>query len=148
MCLYISKWHHGSNPKPKTAKKDIHVYKVLYDLDNEYYTPFRRALVEFHSNIAISTASRLTILRRSLNIEFSSVDIVTEGIHAYRTILRAKSISNCMGGYIYHAIIPKGTKYYVGIDKNIVSEKLIIFKTKEAFKKYTKKNNFLKLYLL
>ena len=45
------------------------------------------------------------------------------------------------------AIIPKSSKYYIGVDYDVVSDNLIVFRTREDFRKYKKEHECSKLNL-
>ena len=66
---------------------------------------------------------------------------VEEGIHSY--------VEKRFTPGMHYAIIPKGTKFFIGCGGDVVSEKLIIYKKKPLFFKccnmqeYIAKNNLL-----
>lgn len=115
MCLIIDKTKHKKLfgfYLPKIAKKDISVYKVLYYSDNSIYTPHQHCHIKFHKNKAILG---------SILIPYNGK--VSKGIHAFREEIPLYSRSY----KIHKAIIPKGSLYYIGVNNDIVSTKLIIF---------------------
>lgn len=134
MCLRISKFHHLFNEGAKIAKHDIHVYKKLIpfkSISNRYMTPYLHA---FYS----AKKGRIdmeSILKREQQ-SFNHHDIITKGIHAYRTKRCITNRDIFTSSFIYHAIIPKGSKYYVGSNKDIVSDHLIVFTEKKYFNAY------------
>ena len=139
MCLFISRFWHGKNPKPKIAKRDIHVWKGLMKFNNYpfYYTPYQQSKILFLKGVATQIAD----LRQERRV--NSI-IITEGIHAALTKRKLRSILKniCLKNQsFHHAIIPKGSKYYIGfvLDQDIVSDKLLVFETEEAYKYYRKK---------
>ena len=148
MCLNVNmKIHHevennGFNfPKPFIADKNIVVYKELEKNSDGYITPYRNFPVEFNimgiAKLKSDVEDDVFPFKGNWYslIEFS----VDNGIHSYRQQLYPSN-------NFHYAIIPKGAKYLVGCFGDIVSEKLIIFKTKKSFKfwlffnkKHTKK---------
>ena len=115
MCLIIDETKHKKFfgfYLPKIAKEDIPVYKVLDHYDNLIYTPIQCYPIKFHKNKAIL---------RSILIPYK--EEVSKGIHAYRDKINIRMLN-----YKTHkAIIPKFSLYYIGVNNNIVSTKLIIF---------------------
>lgn len=135
MCLVISKRDHFLSLLPKTAKEDIVVYKLLLYKFSRLITPFHCKEINFHNNKCILTANftkRFSALHRGY--------IVEQGIHAFRCKETAeKELIHCPYPKILEAIIPTGTRYYIGKDGDIVSEKLIIFRNETALAEYQKK---------
>ena len=135
MCLYVHRAYHRSfHPVPAIAREDKHVYKVLLTNGSKYITPYRQTQVIFTDDIGILSATLINILIT-----------VTCGIHAFRNYERAMRSGAFLPDPRYkliicNAVIPKGTKYFIGTNDDIVAEKLIIFKTEEAFKTYALKN--------
>ena len=131
MCLRLS--NQFRDDKPLVAKKDILVYKLL-DYSKEirgYSTPFQCKRVYFENGSTIMTSPLLLNCRE-----------VSLGIHAYFTISAAKYVAGMFDVTdVYFAIIPKGSKFYLGKhDKDIVSDNMIVFKTESYYRKYCKKN--------
>lgn len=115
-----------------TAKTDILVYKCL-DFDGDIYcTPFRYMPVEFNNG-------RVELKSELIKIGKDCVEI---GIHSYFNKNDAITISRSFhansGTSMHYAIIPKGSRYYVGKVNDIASTKLIIFRTKKSFDTYCK----------
>ena len=130
MCLYIKK-----NTDASIAEKDILVFKCLDYRCGEYATSFRYHPIRFDSDNKAEL---------SAEIQKGDFDTILTGIHAYRNLGYATNIA-----YSYHllfktevhyAIIPKGTKYYIGEHEDIVAERMIIFKNnKDYFKNLEEK---------
>lgn len=116
MCLYID---HRKNKGhfihcPTVAVKPIIVYKFISIRNNFLYAPFRYYCYgSYQSSLSIKEP-------RLAKYAINSVSI---GIHSY-----IKRIIPYPCTSLYYCIIPLGAKYYVGIDNDIVSDKLIIFK--------------------
>lgn len=153
MCLTINKAIHKefdaeyNIPKPFVADEDIMVLKELIHLKwSAYVTPYYGACVCFNED-GIATLESLkkgvhrknSLIIEEIKYPFGIEDFeigkfyVAEGVHSY--------IRQDINSTYYYAIIPKGSYYYIGIDNDMVSDKLIIFKDKESYEKYAKKNS-------
>ena len=123
MCLYTKQRH------PKVAEKDIVVYKVL---DQRMGSPYYGLLYPLNEK-------RTSILK---NYDWKweeaghKVYDVEEGLHAYTKRMaayvkrhylnRCDSEKDFTTYSVYKAIIPKGAKYYIGLDNDIASDALIV----------------------
>lgn len=140
MCLEISTVHHP-DLEPLVAEEDIKVVKYLMKPSVAYYsawddatgklivkkeervlrTPFMSEPVKFDENDeCVMTAPELK------HEHDCDKWIVEEGIHAYigtDAFTFLQFISDCAP---FHAYIPKGTKYYLGNEGDIVAEKMVI----------------------
>ena len=136
MCLEISRVHHP-DLEPLVAEEDIEVVKYLMKPSVAYYsvvyyttskqeervlrTPFLNEPVKFDENDeCVMTAPEL---KREQDYDKW---IVEEGIHAYigtNAFTFLQFVSDCAP---FHAYIPKGTKYYLGNEGDIVAEKMVI----------------------
>ena len=123
MCLLINTDLHKNN-KPFVADKNIVVYKFLkYDMGC-FYTPFQYFIVNFDKNGMF--------FYDNTEMEISNKKVY-RGIHSY---IKETYIPFFYGqadvlGYqeaLFYAIIPAGSHYYIGVDNDIVSDNLIIFK--------------------
>ena len=124
MCLFTDQL------KAKVATTDILVYKVVKKVfGNTYETPFMGYRFFFKDG-------KMAEIRGALPKTCQGV--VAEGVHAYTKKYVAEYKSKCCGdiGDVLWAIIPEGSLYYDGIYSDIVSEKLIIFKTYGEYKAY------------
>jgi len=153
MCLLINQKLHQTDvlnewPAARVADRDILVTKMLrpqktiipYFL-TVTHTPARGYRIRFVKGTA--TLKDEFYLYRGLLLRENVY--VANGIHAYTgvTTLSLGIINDCesLYGEIKHwAIIPKGTKYYIGDEGDIVAEKMVIFENDPAFIKYIKKN--------
>lgn len=112
--------------KPKKARKDIVVYKVLRKtaLCDYLYSPVRDFRYDLNKLYKVD----------SLDIHYdcpgSTFIKVERGLHAYSTLKRAKDKFDTAYPYyrVYQAIIPKGSLYIEGEDEEIVSNQLIVQK--------------------
>ena len=129
MCLIINRLYHkmgGENedyrPRHLTAQEDILVYKLLLHTPwGGVFTPYQYMPISFWDG-RYNYVSTFTF---ALNEEGD--DCVVEGCHAYHSYDRAELIDNgTFNSRIHRAVIPKGTKFYVGLFGDIVSENLII----------------------
>ncbi len=132
MCLFTLQ------EKPKIAEHDIHVFKIL----EGNKTPYRKKRVYF--------LFRRAFMRSKLKFNLRVVDICTYytifvGIHTFNSQLTAEvdltaleDEKRCCN--IHSAIIPKGSKYAIGLDNDIASNKLIIFKTEKDYNAYLAKH--------
>lgn len=148
MCLTISKIHKNNNNKPFIAEKDIIVFKALdhYDLNNRkkvFCTPYQYYPIDFIDGKCVMKSD--LYMKSESNCYFVSI-----GIHSFRDEESAKV--TCAGFpetkmTKHWAIIPKGSKYYIGDNNDIVSDNLIIFRTREDFREYKKEHSCSKLNL-
>lgn len=146
MCLTISNIHKNNNNKPFIAEKDIIVFKALdhYDLSNRkkvFCTPYQYYPIDFFDGKCIMKSD----LYKDIDCCFVRI-----GIHSFRD---EKSAKETCAGFTetkmtkHWAIIPKGSKYYIGNDNDIASDNLIIFRTRKDFSEYKKEHECSKLNL-
>jgi len=112
--------------KPKVATKDIKVYKILKEINSNYLTPYMRERINFINGKADLPPVKIKAYWDWLTSRF----FVDEGYHSFTTVKEAKFSLNFnfrSNVAIFNAIIPKGTKYFIGKYNDIVSEKLIIY---------------------
>lgn len=135
MCL------HTKQLKPFTAKKDIHVFKLVCKLlfSDDFRSPFQsfiytvnefnRTELLFSKSVSsfdpIATSDRDSMA--SNGIKFITI---SSGFHAISTKLRVKT-TNISELTLIDAIIPKGSLYYKDNTGLIVSNQIII--TNKAF---------------
>ena len=146
MCLEKSIIHNKNLDKPFIAKNNIVVYKALdtkiYDLTKSIYTPYMHLHIVFFEGKCVMFEP---------NMEISSLKFIDKGLHAYTTEERCKKTCRLFhyetGTKKFWAVIPKESKFFVGNEDDIVSDNLIIFKTREEFRKYKKENKCVNLNL-
>ena len=135
MCLAINYDFHPKKSKESyfIAQEDIHVYKCLEKRGFHYVTPFRYIPIQFTKGKYVYPKTEFSYLKSGRYLKF-----VNQGIHAYVLDSAAYSlIKYCaIDGHIQHAIIPKGSKFYIGYNLDIVSDSLIVYHTKRCFDKY------------
>ena len=133
MCLIIDKTIHTGKfgCMPKIAKNDILVYKCL-DISTfsgrKIITPYKHYPITFDEN-GIFTYPKVR-LQKIANTE------ITKGIHAYYNKVVADKEPWIGVIEIFYAIIPKGSRYFIGVAGDIVSNNMRIFKTNEVYNKY------------
>ena len=147
MCLIIK-----GKQRIKIAKEDIVVYKTLYTSLHSRHMGFKYKFnVKYETELTFANKKEDYICsdHKELNIVYSYLDkikiskgnflqhikedlvekniisFVKEGFHSYRTTDR---ISDTFSVCIYKCIIPKGSRYYIGIDKDLLVSNQIIIK--------------------
>ena len=122
MCLYTYQ------RKAKLALKDIVVYKVL---SKELIPPVMYRYQYILDTIHVSGMSHTFAFK---DYDKRPVFSVEEGLHSFRNKFAARTLCKNLNEYrcrryryyIYKAIIPMGSYYYIGDDDDIVSDRLII----------------------
>lgn len=136
MCLYLKK-----NARLMTAKKPIHIYKLLYitPIEKRLVTPYRFFPVEFNKKGTLTMKAKLGEKEKMRYL--SDLYKIEEGIHAYSNHRTAKyDVNEEIGDKLCHAVIPAGATYYNSEDrKQVVADKIIVFETYELYKKYMAK---------
>lgn len=157
MCLYLNQ-----NSEIKVAKKPIHVYKVVYDVEidgktywsSPYYTSCKNIYGE--TKIPVQPNFDSEYLSGSYNL-YDRVDhlvisshedaytkgSINTGIHGYITPPNIVwGFPNCLGRTykVADAIIPRGAEYCIGRDNEIVATRMIVCKDKKHFRKLFVKN--------
>ena len=102
----------------KTAKEDIHCYKLLEVRNTHLISPYKKYRWYINKLVKLSTLNK------------DEYGHINEGLHAY---LENYSFKRKLLSYwrynpviIYNCIIPKGSKYYLGNDDDIVSNQMMI----------------------
>lgn len=122
------------------AETDLLVFKCLDHYDSLYQkkvlcTPYQYTPIEFDGNGMCIIESEIEKTR------FCNTYAIIRGVHAYYMRWKGVLIAGLFKETkmrCHWAIIPKGSEYYIGDEQCIVSNKLIIFKSKVAFDKYKK----------
>ena len=145
MCLRIDERIHTeklkglyNEPKYFVAKSDIVCYKRLnpvFDEKYQYRTPYQDAKVLFDEGKAKIVSSKYG-LYSPFSTTYDYSWSITEGVHSY--ISFDDSYSCLCGQFVFIAVIPKGSKYYIGTWGDIVSDELIVFEDSKAFYRYIK----------
>lgn len=146
MCLTVDNHYHPKGVSLK-AEADISVIKVLTYLGNdEFCTPYLCMGIKFTDGVYCYKAKRLIKSKMTKYNLFPMYDktlLIRNGIHSFTTdsaaqlCIASRLSSNRM---MFCAIIPKGSRFFIGEDDDIVSTNLIVFKTKEDYIKYKQKS--------
>lgn len=112
MCLITN------NSKPLIAKKNIAVYKIL---DKDMYSIFYGYEYKLNqlnkTHINIEKAGHLFKINSGFHAYHNKIDVID---HFFKHHLNHSYYMICK------AVIPKGSEYYIGDDRDIVSNQLII----------------------
>lgn len=132
MCLIVG-------TKKLVAKTDLLVYKCLDKEGRKFCTPFRYLPIKFTNGRCVIESAETALTIEKEWHEKKLVKVINIGVHAYTD----KDISDDIaerfpecGTKTYYTVIPKGCPYYVGMKFDVVSTKMIVFKSKEDFDKY------------
>jgi hypothetical protein len=141
MCLTIKDTFHKKG-KPLVAERSILVYKMLEryagkKYNNQYHTPYMGTPINFcdeGDNMYFYKATRL---------QKDSI-YISKGIHSFsdkKTAIDEVNMYNEGSLYrmsMHYAVIPKGSKFFIGSDGDIVSTNLVVFKRKKDYDKNKK----------
>ena len=130
MCLF------SKQQVPKVAVEDIECFKILKELHGAYYTPYRDTPVKFNELMETGRNPFIIGTRRVYDYyvieegyfhscstkEFADKEFNRIKIGCFRDKVKLPKL------HIFKAIIPKGTHYYVGVNGDLCSDKLIIMK--------------------
>lgn len=141
MCLIISKFYHKKDKNHRlkclVAQEDILVYKCLDCEDGEYCTPFQYMPIVFTKGKYVYDEANMD---ESVYCQKGASAGVGVGIHAYGTkaiaLVTCRDFHSSNGTSMHYAIIPKGSNFYIGIDEDVVSNNLIVYRAKKTFDKY------------
>lgn len=133
MCLDVDKKVHTDPKKAFIARTDIVVYKILrkkYDYDYNQYGETTDTRIYYQApyrNFTYKMGTLYTEKRMKVG-KYLSVDA---GLHSCKT-RRAANLRNPDGTYgtVFPAIIPKGSRVFVGTFGDMVSNRLIVYKDK------------------
>lgn len=117
MCLHIFPKLHPKN-KVRVAERDIVVYKVLEAASS------RTAISPYMEHVwwfGKACFADMIVVKQYYGY------IIEEGLHACTTIKSAHTHlwTKCA---VYPAVIPKGSEMYFGMDDEVVSNALIVYK--------------------
>lgn len=113
MCLYKIR----KEPGFLIAKRDIKIYKVLYEFKGQYFSPYHN--MEYVPNVEYSS----DLVEIKTNEKYFTV---RNGLHSYGQLRDLKRMHKGESYVIFKGIIPKGSRYARGTFGDIVSDKLII----------------------
>lgn len=135
MCLNINKKVHVDNPKKAfIARGDIVVYKILrrkYKYTYNQYTETTTTHAKYQAPYQYFFYE-MGKLYETLGMKVDTFLSVDAGLHSFKT-LRAANRRNNEGvhGTVFPAIIPKGSRVFVGTCSELVSNRLIVYKDKK-----------------
>ena len=148
MCLSVNlDFHKVKNGKPiaLVAKQSILVYKVLEIKNNHYYTPYMLKSANFDDEYGMFfyKTTRFSIDRVRFfdqGREYREYN-VSRGIHSYVDLAKANCTKNRIQVYcclnaipnLHYAIIPKGSKFYIGTEGDIASSNLVVFENETKY---------------
>lgn len=145
MCLSVDLGFHkvkDNKPIALVAKQSILVYKVLEVKNKHYRTPYMLKGINFDDEYGMFfyKTTRFSINRTHYSYYYAQYHLdVSKGIHSYSVFDAANNASEhikIMSGSnsnIHYAIIPKGSKFYIGIDSDIVSSNLVVFENEAKY---------------
>lgn len=117
MCLQINDIREDA----RVAEKPITVYKILRRDENTFFTPYTYFACVIGDTLSASTKEH------DLSYGADHGIISSEGVHAYRTLLgaRCSTLPYCeftasSKFYITEWEIPKGTTYWLGVERSIL----------------------------
>ena len=141
MCLSVSlNFHRVKDNKPiaLVAKQSILVYKVLEVRGKHYYTPYMSKAVNFDDEYGMFfyKTTRFSIDRAYFGGQYHYG--VLRGVHSYFDFDKANGTSDFLNKIfdvlnIHYAIIPKGSKFYIGSNCDIASSNLVVFENKAKY---------------
>ena len=122
MCLTTKqKW-------PKITWKPITVYKVIYGYPNNYRTLYQRMPIDIGETYRESVYNILKNRKYLLKIEEKGYYEFNEGLHSVKDMIPALTIADyykvLYPVQIVECTIPRFSLYWIGIDNDIVSNKL------------------------
>lgn len=138
MCLFIDKNYHKGKvnlTQSIVTDTDIQVWKCLDVMDDCYYTPYMERKIKFDSGNGIATQSC-----KRFSWGDNEKTSIARGIHSFWSRFNANYVveqfNHTHGTNKFYAVIPKGSHIFIGNCGDIVSDKLIIFKTVFDFYNY------------
>lgn len=138
MCLCIQNFFHPYDDKsgvrkPIVAKENILVFKVITALTTTYHTPYQIFVIHFKNGVYNYKTTRMQIGEFDTQGGYLP-NCVTKGIHAW---IDEKHAERCAGQYsndrVFYCVIPKGAKFYIGDNFDVVSNKLIVYEHKSYY---------------
>jgi hypothetical protein len=122
MCLTTKqKW-------PKIAWKPITVYKVIYGYPNNYRTLYQRMPIDISKTYRESVYNILKNRKYLPQIEEKGYYALNEGLHSVKDRITALAIADyyeiLYPIQIVKCTIPRFSLYWIGVDNDIVSNKL------------------------
>ena len=139
MCLSVNLGFHkvkSNKPIALAAKQSILVYKVLRIKGEHYYTPFISKGINFDDEYGMFFY-KTTRFDRAYLPNHNCKYLVARGIHSFANLDRAKHTNDFLQSLgvsnIHYAIIPKGSKFYIGSNCDIASSNLVVFENEAKY---------------
>ena len=125
MCLIVKE-----DCKIEIAKVDVTTYKYIDDYNDDYWCGIYFSTPKFSYNQIQQAKNKDYSLFK--NIEHLQIynGMINEGFHSF---INEYHYSRSKGSI---CIIPKGSEYCLGINDDIVSNQIIVFKTEEDYDRY------------
>ncbi len=114
--------------EPFIAENDINCYKILLSQNGQYITPYRNFHILFNIEMNDECEEKFTDVFGVRLVEsgyFNSCLNKQGIIHVINELKRKLPKGTTVK--IFKALIPKGTKYFLGQNNDICSKKLIIY---------------------
>lgn len=126
--------------KPIIAEEDLRVYKLLKKpIFGITKTPHMKKVLWFRRGI-IRQKSKLGLGYSSIRYHgYHGHHYVNKGIHSFVNHLPSSRITH--GEETFIAVIPKGSRLYIGRNGDAVSTELIVFRSDSVYNKYCKTHN-------
>lgn len=136
MCLYIHPAYHKkdifNHYKPLVAEENILVYKWLHPIGDIYITPFQYKRVPLYCGQTLLSIKRFKVI-----YNLGDIARINQGIHA-KTVSEKdlnkdflEEIKRVAEEHL--AVIPKGARFYIGDEQDVVSDRLFIYESKQDF---------------
>lgn len=141
MCLITSKFYHKKDKdncvKCFVAQEDILVYKCIDCKYGLYSTPFQYMPIIFTKGKYVYNEAYMDEYAYCGRDAGAGINV---GIHAYGTkaaaMATSKSFHSSSGTSMHYAVIPKGSNFYIGVDEEVVSNNLIVYREKRCFDRH------------
>lgn len=145
MCLCVDlNYHKVKKEKPiaLVAKQTILVHKMIEIDGRKLFTPYSCMPINFNDDeygMFFYKTTRFSFEEYAMKKYY-----VIKGIHTFAEIEDAEDSlrflsTNCGSNVkLYNAVIPKGSKFFIGKDGDIASSNLVVFKNKTKYNKNKK----------
>lgn len=145
MCLFVNtKYNH--NGKSLVAKENILVYKALEYNCGKYKTFYQEMPINFGDGMYFYKTHRLHKQRVDSGYVYKGEPTycyrIDKGIHSFIREYNIDAFVECYKDWFttqkHYAIIPKGSRFYIGEDGDIVSSNLIVFEMQKDYNKFVR----------
>ena len=141
MCLTINENYHKGKvnlTQGIVTDTDIQVWKCLDDKADGYFTPYVGKEIKFSNGIATQSYRRFTWGDNKKTSIARGIHSFSEEFEASRVAMQFHHSCNTKK---FYAVIPKGSHIFIGIEGDIVSDKLLIFESDMDFRYYKIKHD-------